>query len=87
MEIYSLVPGVSDFGRFGPWWDIFERKIIFGPWEIKSYQNGSLGESFGKFTCLVPVIWKIAKQVPRVFKKMEIIFITLILFRLVVFNP
>jgi hypothetical protein len=25
-----LVPGVSNIGRIGPWWDIFERKINFG---------------------------------------------------------
>ena len=33
-KIIKLVPGVSNFGRFGPWWDNFERKIILGPWEV-----------------------------------------------------
>jgi hypothetical protein len=36
LEICNLVPGVSNFGRIGPWWDIFERNFILGPWEIRN---------------------------------------------------
>ena len=35
-----MVPGVLEIDKFSPWWGIFERKIIFGPWDILSYQNG-----------------------------------------------
>ena len=59
-----MVPGISVFGRFGPWWDIFERKIILGPWEIKSYQNRSLDEKFEEFTKLVLKVSNLAEIVP-----------------------
>ena len=43
-----MVPGVLDFGRIDPWWNIFGWKIIFYPWEITGWKHWSLGESLRK---------------------------------------
>ena len=43
-EITSLVPGVSKFGRFGPW-RFKSGNYILGPWVIVTWHDWSLGIS------------------------------------------
>ena len=70
-KIKKLVPGVSNFGRFGPWWDIFERKINFGlmvtyfgkygPWVKCLWKLHVWSLDFSKMTILVPGNFKMEK--------------------------
>ena len=74
-------------------------KSFFCPWEIKSYQSGSLGESFVGITRLVPGLLKNDTIGPREFSKWKFIILCpctnglwqelplLLLWMFVQFNP
>ena len=65
MENYNLVPGVTDFGRFSPWWDNFERKIILDPGVIKVSKFGPY-DIYGKNAFSVLAIFRKCKNGPCV---------------------